>query len=215
MMSPRTSSVAGRGQRNGGRVTEAPADVAELRILGAEVVAPLADAVGLVDREKLGLERRQKRLEVRREEPLGGDVEQSVEADLELADDLTLVGGAERAVQHRCVDPLVAQLLDLILHQRDQRRDHDRQPAGDRRGELIAQRFARPRRHNAQHVLAAQDVLDHLPLGRAELIKAEEVLEVLTKVHHRDAIIAPSAPFGATTAAPTLFGAAVKWITNR
>ena len=42
-------------------------------------------------------------------------------------------------------------------------------------GKLIAQALARPGGHDAQHVPAGQHVLDHLALGGAEIVEAEQV----------------------------------------
>ena len=49
-------------------------DAADLEVLGAEVVAPLADAVGLVDREEGTVESAQDLPEAREDEALGRDI---------------------------------------------------------------------------------------------------------------------------------------------
>ncbi len=53
-----------------------------------------------------------------------------------------LLGIAERAVEHRGWNAHLRQLRRLVLHQRDQRRNHDHGPFGDHRGQLVAERFA-------------------------------------------------------------------------
>jgi hypothetical protein len=124
-------------------------------------------------------------LEAGREEPLGRDVEQAFEPALELRDHVALLGLRLRARQQRRVDLLVAELLNLVLHQRDQRRDDDRQPALHDGGQLVAQALARAGGHDAQHVAPAQHVLDHLPLRRAEIVESEMLLQVIAQVRHR------------------------------
>ena len=55
-------------------------------------------------------------------------------------------------------------------------------PAKEKRGELVAEALPGPGRHDAQHVPPAEHVLDHLPLGGAEFVQAEQVLQVLAEV---------------------------------
>ena len=50
-MSARTRSVGGRGERQQRNVGEALAQLGDAAVVGTEVVAPLADAVRLVDGE--------------------------------------------------------------------------------------------------------------------------------------------------------------------
>jgi hypothetical protein len=65
------------------------------------------------------------------------------------------------------------QLIDLVFHQRDQRRYHDRQAAQHQRGHLITERFAAAGRHHHQAVAAFQHRIDDGFLARAELLVAE------------------------------------------
>ena len=80
--------------------------------------------------------------------------------------------------------PLIPQLLDLILHEGDERRDDHRQPTRHRRGKLKAKTLARARRHDAKHIAAGEDVFDDLPLSRAKFVEAEMFLKLLAKIGH-------------------------------
>ena len=61
-----------------------------------------------------------------------------------------LLARVERRVEKGCLDAGLSQRLDLVLHQRDQRRDDDA-GAGPHEGrDLIAQRLAAARRHQRQ-----------------------------------------------------------------
>ena len=51
--------------------------------------------------------------------------------------------------------PARLQRLDLVLHQRDERRDDDRQVVADQRGQLVAERLARAGRHHDERVAPA------------------------------------------------------------
>ena len=79
--------------------------MADPGVVGAEVVAPLADAVGLVDRQQRRLDPRHHLDEPGAAEPLGGDVDQVVLARLDLVDPGALLGRVERAVDQRGPDP--------------------------------------------------------------------------------------------------------------
>ena len=54
-------------------------------------------------------------------------------------------------------------LADLILHERDQRRDHDREPVPKQRWQLVAERLAAAGRHHGQRVAA---LAEHGPRPR-------------------------------------------------
>ena len=116
-------------------------------------MAPLRHAVRLVDGEQAdarGLHRLQER---RRREALGRDVEQP-----------QLTGGGAR--EGRAVHAAVAlgvderdargihrrERIDLVLHERHERRDDERQVVAHERGQLVAQRLPRAGRHDDEHV---------------------------------------------------------------
>jgi hypothetical protein len=66
------------------------------------------------------------------------------------------------------------QRVDLVLHQRDQRRDHDPDAVADQRRDLVAQRLAAAGRHQHQRVATADDVADDLLLATPERVVAED-----------------------------------------
>jgi hypothetical protein len=57
-------------------------------------------------------------------------------------------------------------------------------------GELIAQAFAGAGGHDAKHIAASEDILDDLALSGAEVVEAEEGLDVVPQVRHWSGIIA-------------------------
>ena len=143
----------------------------------------------LINGEQLHLQLRHEVLEVRCDKPFGRDIEQPLEPIPKFVHDLALKTRRQRAVEEAGGDSLIPELLHLVLHQRDQRRDDDRQPLLHGRRELVAQALARAGRHDAQHIPSAEDILDHLALGRAELIQPEDFLQLLSKVRHCQGII--------------------------
>jgi hypothetical protein len=59
--------------------------------------------------------------------------------------------------------------LDLVALEGDERRDDDRRPVDEQRGDLVDGRLARARRHDNERVAAADDRLGRLELRRAQL----------------------------------------------
>ena len=77
------------------------------------------------------------------------------------------------AVQADGRDPRITQRRHLILHQRDQRRNNDRQAGHQHRRHLIAYGFSRAGRHDAEDIAAGEDLPDQRFLSLAEIIIAE------------------------------------------
>jgi hypothetical protein len=93
--------------------------------------------------------------------------------------------GRERRVEAGGCDAVGAQRVDLVFHQRDERRDHDRGAGAVQRGHLVAQRLAAAGGHEHERAAAADDVLDDLALVRAELVVAEDVAQRASMVVER------------------------------
>ena len=83
----------------------------------------------------------------------------------------------QRRVEERRRHAARLQRIHLVLHQRDQRRHHHRQPLPRHRRQLEAERFAAARRQQGKHVLARQRIADDLLLQRAEGREAEVLLQ--------------------------------------
>ena len=90
----------------------------------------------------------------------------------------------QRAVQQQCLDALIAQLLDLIFHQRNQLAHDDRQSPSQDRRQMIAQALASAGGHDAQHITTAHHILDHFALRRAKLVQAKVCLKLIPKIGH-------------------------------
>ncbi len=157
-----------------GTCGEALVQHGQLDVLGAEIVAPLRDAVRLVDGEQRdagacaqhALEQAEKALG---QQAFGRDVEQ-----IQLARQQAPLHRraprpqSERGVEEGGAHAELQQRIDLVLHQRDQRRDDDADAAAQQGGNLVAQRLAAAGGHQHQRIAAADDVVDDLGLGAAE-----------------------------------------------
>ena len=117
-----------RGRRREGDARHRGPALVQLReheVVGPEVVAPLRHAVRLVDREqrdRAAVEQAQRRLDA---QPLGREVEQVQLPGEEGRLDGAALLGVLRGVEESRADAQREQRVDLILHQRDQRRDDD------------------------------------------------------------------------------------------
>ena len=124
----------------------------------------------LVDREQRDLQLLRKRAEAVGQQPLRRDVEDLVSAEARVAVGLAQLLDGHGAVDAAGRDAGVLQGHDLILHERDERRDDERQPRQQQGGQLIAKALAAARRHDAEHIAPGQDRVDKrllpLPEGR-------------------------------------------------
>ena len=181
---PRAHVVAclGVGRRRAGHdghAGEQAAQLPELDVLGAEVVAPLADAVRLVDGEEgdAGLETVDALEEALGHERLGGDVQQVELAGVQGAQHAARLVRLERRVVGGGADAGRPQRVDLVLHQRDERRDDDAGAGPDHGRQLVTERLAAARGHEHERVAAGDQVVDDLLLMLPVLGEAEDVAQ--------------------------------------
>ena len=167
-----------RRQRDHGRALVEPLDErADLAIVAAEVVAPFADAVGLVDGDEGDREVLDGRQESRIRQTLRRNVQNLELAAFDAAPNPFLCPKAERVVKESRMQAQIKELPHLVAHERDQGRDHDGGAAERDGGHLVDQRFARSGGHDGQHVPLPHDGLDGPFLLRAEPIVPEAALQ--------------------------------------
>ena len=82
-------------------------------------------------------------------------------------------------------DAPMAQVLHLVLHQRDERCDDDARALLSQRRHLEGDALAAARRHQSQRVAAAAYRLDDLALYAAEIVVAPVFLQYALVVVHR------------------------------
>jgi hypothetical protein len=95
-----------------------------------------------------------------RVEPFGRHVQQLHVATLRARKPVRDLIRCERAIDECRGQAARDERVDLVLHERDQWRDDDRQLGKHQRRYLIAQRFAAASRQHHQRVTASQDRLD-------------------------------------------------------
>ena len=75
------------------------------------------------------------------------------------------------------------QLVHLVLHQRNQRRHHDRRARQQERGQLEAERLAGTGRHHREHVVPVQHGAHEILLAGAKRRVTEIAVETREKIH--------------------------------
>jgi len=113
--------IGGGGQGDARHLRPALVQHRQLPVFGAEIVTPLRYAVGLVDREQGDAAALEQRQEAPGQQALGRDVEQVQAAVQQLALDPAGGLGVQRGIEELGTYADLAQCLDLVLHQRDQR----------------------------------------------------------------------------------------------
>ena len=129
----------GGGERVHGGVGEEFLESAELAVVRAETVAPMADAVGFVDGE--GADPRTAKTGEERfvGESFGRDENELVFAPFDPGMDAPAVGRIEAAVEEGGGDGAGEERVHLVLHERNQRGDDDGGVFGQEGRSLVAQ----------------------------------------------------------------------------
>ena len=163
----------GSGQRDSGDGRPPVVEHRQPQVVGTEVVPPLRHTVRLVDREQRDVQPVQEVLRPLHPEPLGRQVEQVQFAGQGRPLGRRPLVGRDARVQEAGAHPERLHRGHLVVHQRDQRRDHDPDPRTHHGRNLIAQRLTAAGGHQDERVPAIDDVVDDLLLVAAERVVAE------------------------------------------
>ena len=173
--------VRGRGRRRHpehGRRAELVECPSDEEVVGPEVVTPHADAVHLVDHDEPDADAAQRAHERLLPKALGRGVEDPRPAGGDPFEARRRVARLERGVdERRRRSDLGRQLVDLILHQGDQRGEDERGRGPEHRGELVGQRLAGARGHHGERVAARERRPHDLLLAGPELGEPEVLAE--------------------------------------
>ncbi len=99
----------------------------------------------------------------------------------------TLFQPSESGVKRRNRDLALLHGRHLILHQRDERRDDQRQSRQNGRRQLVAEGFALPCRHDRHDIAPGQHGANDFFLTRSECRKPEPFLELSSQIIHGEA----------------------------
>ena len=144
----------------------------QLAVFGPEVMAPLADAVGLVDREPLHAYLREQVEQVGVDQSLRGCEEQPEFTGGQSVADLPPL--VRRQSRVKCRGGIADRLqgIDLVFHERHQRRDDDVGRLVDQRRQLVAEAFSSAGRHHDERVVAGETSADGVSLERPQRLEA-------------------------------------------
>ncbi len=117
--------IGGCSQRDAWHLGEAGMQRAQLAILGPEVVAPLRNAVGLIDRKERYPAPIEKRQRAFLQQALGRHIKKLQFAGSKLPLDVALRVQVERRVQEPGLDTDLVESADLVLHQGNEGRNDD------------------------------------------------------------------------------------------
>ena len=131
----------------------------------------------LVDREETRAGAPDERERTGLREPLGRYVEEAQRTCVQPLDGLAACRMVVRRIEGRGRDSTAPKLRHLVMHQRDEGRDHDGEALTQEGRQLIAQRLAAAGRHDGEHVLAVQHGAHDLFLAGPEGAEAEDGME--------------------------------------
>ena len=170
--------VGGGGEGDDGRIAEAGAGGAEVAVAGAEVVAPLGDAVRLVDGEEGDVHAAQGGDEAAVGKALGGDVEEAEVAIGGAAEDFALILAGDGRVDGGGGDPVAGEGIDLVLHQGEEGGNDEGEAIEQEGGKLVADALAAARGEDGERVAPGEDGGHDLGLAGEELAVAEDLAEL-------------------------------------
>ena len=152
-------------------------------VVGAEVMAPGADAVGLINGDPhqaaVVLQLLQQLAGGLHLQTLRRQVEQPQAVAAHPGQQVPAPGRIQAPMQTGGGDPAALQVLHLVFHQGHQRRNHQHQPTPHQGRQLITEGFPRPGGEHRQAVTPCQEGLNHLPLSRPKAAPAEVGLQRL------------------------------------
>ena len=138
---------------------------------------PLTHAVGFIDREERELRIVKQAMSRIGQQTFRCHIEQFQFASAGLLSNLVFFGARQRAIQKCSTDSASDQRVDLIFHQRDQRRHDDRQPLTAKRGCLKTERLSGSRWKHGQRILVLHHRHHGGQLSRPKTVKAPVLLE--------------------------------------
>ena len=174
----------GRGGKGRQRHAQRLPQSADAQVIGAKVVAPLADTMRLVHGNQAHPDAPQHGHRGGGCKPFGGQIKQLQSAFIKGCEDLfRLLLGIARCQRPR-FNPSSLKRAHLIAHQGNQWRDHHCHPITAQRRQLKTQRFAAARGHDGQGVLPCDHRLNNLFLTGAKPGKAPNLVQQLVRRGH-------------------------------
>ena len=199
----RSGNAVAHGQELPGLVLALPDDVGQVRpletalekvlllesetvhdvVVRPEVIAPLRDAVRLVHDDERDGEDGQVTLEKPGLEPFGGDIQEFAFAVGGVVQGKVHFVSAESGMDGDGLDSTACQVLDLVLHQGDEGRDHEREAVAHHGRHLETHRFPASGGEDGEHVAARKRLFDDALLHRPEAFMPPIGFQCLERCH--------------------------------
>ena len=165
----------GRSGEGGDWDVQGTTEIADPKVIGAEIMAPLADAMGLVHGNERHARAAEETHGTARCKLLGRDVEK-----LECAAIVSVqhrIGFFERVGAGECSgrNARLLERSDLVAHERNERRDDDGDSVPHQSGELETQGFAAACGHDGQNVVAFGNGCSNLGHAEAEVVESKNI----------------------------------------
>ena len=106
-------------------------------------------------------------------QPFGRDIDDPVFSLRGQHECLAILAQSQGAVQIGGPDPVLIERAYLVFHERNQRRNDQRDAFEHECGDLVADAFACARRHDSDRIASLHDRIDDLLLPRPERIVTE------------------------------------------
>ena len=181
---PHPGRRRGRERAHHRAIRQAVHERLDAQIAGAEVLPPLADAVGLVHRHHADELFLREPLEARHFQPLRGHIDDLIPALAGAVQHQGFLVVGEAVVQKSRCHTGLHKSSHLILHQAHQRRYHQRDARQQQGGHLIADGLTGTGGHHGQHVLPGQQALHDLLLPGAEAVVAKKFFQDAVRGFH-------------------------------
>ena len=146
-------------------------------IVGTEIVSPRGDAVRFVDDHSAHLQLGQPVHEARTSKSLRREEEQAVIAGDGATEPFNLLGSLDRRVDERCSYAALGEAVDLVFHQRDERRDDHGQAAPDDSRHPVADALPGSGGRDGEHVSSGQHRFHDFGLAGPEIVEAEDLAQ--------------------------------------
>ena len=167
-----------RGHAEERRVAQCLEAATDEEVVGTKVVAPHAHAVHLVHDDEPDADVGEELDEARLPQALGRGVDEAGLARGHTREPRRRLLRRERRVDEgRGRGDLRRQLVHLVLHQRDERREHERRLGTEHRGELVRERLPGAGRHQRERVAPGDRGAHDVLLPGPEGVEAEEVVQ--------------------------------------
>ena len=148
-----------------------PNQLIQLQIIRPEVVPPLADAMRLIDGNQRNADRRQKRRERSVVQPFRRNVDKLVVPMRKAGETAAHLLGIERGIDVGRGNAAPLQSVHLILHERNQGRNHQGRSRQEHRRQLVAKRFPGSRRHHNDGIATIDNMANRRQLSGPETLQ--------------------------------------------